>query len=235
MFRHFFATLIFFASFQVSAQETTPVAVAPPEAKVPDVLISFTKAVVADKSTRTLTIWENKNGQAKLVKAFPMDLGKEPGDKMIEGDHKTPEGIYFPQKRLEKAELDYNEYGIRAFTLDYPNFFDKFQKKTGSGIWIHSIPPEKTLLRGSRGCVVVDIAAIKEITPHIDLQTTGVVIAEKVNYVTPEELQLQTQTYRAWSLEWASAWKNKELDTYIGKYADEFRFKGMNKKAFRSY
>src|SRR5690606_32755049 len=101
-----------------------------------------------DKANRTLTLWEQKDSVPRLVDAFPMDMGKREGDKTVLGDHRTPEGIYFFVEKYEGPTLNFEEYGIRAFPLDYPNFFDKVLGKTGSGIWLHSIPDTKSLRRG---------------------------------------------------------------------------------------
>ena len=217
------------------AKSTDPVVTPPPQNKVPANLILIQKALIADKATRTLTLWENQNGQIQLVGSYPMDIGKNNGDKVAEGDHRTPNGIYFPQKRLEREELNFSEYGIRAFTLDYPNFYDVRAGKTGSGIWVHAIPDTTSLNRGSRGCVVVRNAIIEELTPHIDLEKTAVVITEQVQYINRSEHDKITQEVQAWLESWRKSWMQKELDTYMNFYADEFQALKMNKSKWRRY
>jgi murein L,D-transpeptidase YafK len=219
-----------------------PIAVIPLQGMVPDNLVimgdgaAFSQyAMIADKSKRTLTIWKNEKDTLTFVKAVPMDIGKNGGDKTIRDDHKTPEGIYFPQTMLEGAGLDYNEYGVRAFPLDYPNFFDQRAKKTGSGIWLHAIPETKSLLRGSRGCVVVRNDIIKEISPLITLKKTPVIIEDEVNYVSPKEFEKLRADITAYLEKWRSAWENKDIDQYISMYGDDFKSMRMKRDQWKSY
>ncbi|MEK6555414.1 MAG: hypothetical protein AABZ31_09250, partial [Bdellovibrionota bacterium] len=90
-----------------------PVAVRPLEGMVPNNLIvmgdgkAFSEyAIIADKAKRTLTLWHFKDGKIDLVDAYPMDIGKAGGDKVSNGDHKTPEGIYFPQEMLDGTKVN---------------------------------------------------------------------------------------------------------------------------------
>lgn len=219
-----------------------PVAVIPEKGMVPDSLVMWANgpnhsryAIIADKGKRTLSVWEKKNGLPSLFEAHPMDMGKKEGDKAARGDHKTPEGIYFPQQIFEGPSLNFDEYGIRAFELDYPNFFDKRARKTGDGIWLHAIPDSKSLMRGSRGCVVVRNDIIQKLTPMIDMKKTPVIILDDAKYVTIAELKKRSLALKAWLETWRAAWASKDLDNYMKFYGDDFRAMNMNKKNWRRY
>ena len=54
--------------------------------------------------------------------------------KEFEGDKKTPIGIYKVINRISSSKLP-DFYGTGALPINYPNNFDKFSKRTGSGIW----------------------------------------------------------------------------------------------------
>jgi hypothetical protein len=117
-----------------------PIAIQPPKGRVPAGLVQmgegeyFSKyAFLLDKSTRTLTIWQNTKNGPKLVEAHPADMGRRSGDKKVLGDKKTPEGIYFFRTIHEAEMLNYDEYGSRAYTMDYPNLFDVRARK--NGLW----------------------------------------------------------------------------------------------------
>lgn len=219
-----------------------PQAVQPPTNKVPTALLNLGEvdafspyAFVVDKSTRTLTIWKYDGNTPVLMAAHPADLGREAGDKTSSGDRKTPEGIYFFQTRIEGAQLDFNEYGSRAFTMDYPNYFDSIGNKTGSGIWLHSIPETKSLLRGSRGCVVVRNEIIQKVSEFITLKKTPIIIQSSVTYVTTEEFaQLKTQLL-SWVDGWRKSWEAKDVNSYITYYGDTFRALGMDRDQWRKY
>lgn len=219
-----------------------PIPVQPPKGKIPKSLLSLGTgrffspyAIVADKSKRTLSLWQNQEGQLKLVKIFPVDFGRKEGDKYQVDDLRTPEGIYFFQKELYGNNLDFSNYGKRAFTMDYPNFFDRLEKKTGYGIWLHAIPDTKTLKRGSRGCVVVRNEAIDELKTYISLQTTPIVVKDEVEYITQQEYQQNSQNLLSFLNQWKQSWQDKNIDSYISHYHDKFKALKMNKKQWKSY
>ncbi len=222
---------------------TDPSPVAPPEGLVPSGLIQLgtgsyhpNKAIVADKARRTLSVWKNNNGDIQLLAHYAMDHGKKSGDKVKQGDLKTPEGIYFVQDKKYSKELDFNEYGVMAFTLNYPNHFDRMLKKTGSGIWLHSIPPHKTLKRGSRGCLVLRENNIKKIDKHIKLDSrTPILIYDQVEYITKEQLKAQQQKLMAWLSAWKQQWQTKDSNSYISNYSKKFQSKGMNYNQWKLY
>jgi murein L,D-transpeptidase YafK len=224
------------------AKEADPIAMTPPENMVPENLVVWPEgpnqskyAFVADKSRRTLTVWRNDNGVAKFVEAHPMDIGKRDGVKEKLGDHKTPEGIYFPVETFEGSNLNFDEYGVKAFVLDYPNYFDKRDKKTGSGIWLHAIPDSKSLLRGSRGCVVVRNDIIKKLSPFITLHKTPVIILDKVTFVSVDSIQQSSKKFLSWLDTWRTDWSTKQIDKYMNHYAEDFLSLNMSKKLWKSY
>ncbi|MCB0413714.1 MAG: L,D-transpeptidase family protein, partial [Bdellovibrionales bacterium] len=160
---------------------------------------------------------------------------RKEGDKQILGDLKTPEGVYYFIKTYNKDQLDFNEYGVRAFVTDYPNLFDKRENKTGSGIWLHSIPPTKSLNRGSRGCVVVRISAIEEIQNFISLGTTPIIIEDKINYIDESKIKRQRTELLTWLEGWKRSWESKSLDAYMDYYSDQFKSKKMDKSKWKVY
>jgi len=214
----------------------------PPPGKFPAQLLTigngiyFSKyAFIADKSTRTLSVWQNSHEALELVGSYPMDLGKKDGDKLRKGDHKTPEGIYFFQQTFRKNQLDYNEYGQRAFTMDYPNFFDKNENKTGSGIWLHAVPATKSLRRGSRGCLVVRNEIIEKLKKYVDLQQTPIIIKDKISYMEAKDHRKISHNFQIWLQGWKASWENKNIEEYIANYHENFKALKMNKSQWRNY
>jgi murein L,D-transpeptidase YafK len=238
------------AHIETSAQEVSktdqkpdPVEQVPLPGTYPHALLSLTSdsgafspyAFLVDKSTRTLTVWRNENDKPKLVGAWSADIGRQGGDKVAEGDLKTPEGIYFFQTMMDGAKLDFNQYGVRIFTMDYPNYFDKLEKKTGSGIWLHAIPDSKSLLRGSRGCVVVRNKVIEELAQYIDLKKTPIVVINQVNYLTEAQWTDQRKVFSQWLEDWRQTWMGKDFDKYMDQYSERFIGNGMTKTQWRAY
>lgn len=219
-----------------------PSPVDPPKDKIPAPLVQLDleksgngHALIMDKSTRSLSIWKQDGESIKPVITVAADFGRNGGDKSSAGDLKTPEGIYFFETMKEGTELNFEEYGLRAFTLDYPNFFDGMNKKGGSGIWLHAIPDSKSLLRGSRGCVVVRNDVIKKISDYIALKKTPIVIQDRVSYLTKDESRLSHQKWQTWVQSWRESWQGKKIDDYIEKYDARFKSLGMNKEQWRKY
>ncbi|MGE5085134.1 MAG: L,D-transpeptidase family protein, partial [Bacillota bacterium] len=109
---------------------------------------AFSKFVfLVDKEQRKLTVFERDGEKIKKVEEYPADIGKNGGNKTKRDDARTPEGIYFLEKRLSQPDIPFNLYGALAFTTNYPNLFDRRQNKTGSGIWLHAIPDTVALTR----------------------------------------------------------------------------------------
>lgn len=225
------------------AQQSDPIPVAPPEGKLPHALLSLTSetgqfsqyAFLVDKKMRTLTVWQNDGETLKLVGTWPSDMGRRDGDKVAEGDFKTPEGIYFFQTMMDGKRINYNEYGVRIFTLDYPNYFDKLEGKTGSGIWFHAIPETKSLTRGSRGCVVVRNKVIEELGKFIELKRTPMIVVNQVEYMDVSKWKELRKSLQDWLETWRQAWGGKDLENYMKFYGEKFSSNGMSKDRWRSY
>jgi hypothetical protein len=113
---------------------------APPAGAVPDELLQLPadveQVILVDLEAFRLYVVAHEKGGLRIVGDYYASIGKGGIDKQREGDEKTPVGVYtvtgyLPDERL----LDL--YGIGAFPISYPNRWDIFRGRTGSGIWIH--------------------------------------------------------------------------------------------------
>ncbi len=91
-----------------------------------------------------------------VLKNYDIDLGFAPsGDKQIEGDGKTPEGLYFIDRRNPNSKF-YLSLGI-----SYPNAKDvaearRLGQRPGGDIFIHGKPnPFKRDTDWTWGCIAV--------------------------------------------------------------------------------
>lgn len=217
----------------------------PIEKLVPSSLINLGKGpfysnhvFVVDKANRTLIVWEQTDKGYSKIKSFNADFGRMSGDKVAEGDHKTPEGIYFFPKYLPRALLNFQEYGmhnVRAFTMNYPNLFDRREGKTGSGIWLHTLPDNTPLTRGSRGCVVIRDDDFEEAMKLIKINNTPIMVHDEVKYVTLKEIEVQRNLMVSWLKKWLEAWQSKNLDNYMSFFDKSFRSKRMNWDQWKAY
>ncbi len=198
--------------------------------------------ILVEKSTHTLYLYENDKTMPKLVKSFPIASGKLKGDKASEGDHRTPEGVYTIYEFLSKDELfrrhgNYAKiYGSGAFPMDYPNFMDSLEKKTGSGIWLHSTDDDSRVFKGldSRGCVVVQNADLKEISKYIELDRTPIIVVQDVFFLSQSSWERNRKDIHEAIKDWSDAWQNKKFDKYISHY-DENQFFDRSKGRYSAY
>lgn len=177
--------------------------------------------LVADKQTRNLYVFDpTKN--ILIPEKYEIDIGKNDGDKTRRDDKKTPEGIYALESKKTQPEIPYDLYGSMAFTTNYPNVFDKVENKSGSGIWLHSVPDNVPLNRGSRGCVVLRNDHLKKVETQIKLNKSFLIINNSVNALPHEEYLAKKQRILDWVDKWKGSWQAQDFDSYIKLYSDKF-------------
>lgn len=197
---------------------------------------AFSKYVfVVDKSLRTLSLFERDGTHIKKIKEWTTDIGKNDGNKTKENDHKTPEGIYFLERKMTQPEIPFSLYGELAFTTNYPNFFDKLEGKTGHGIWLHAVPDTIPLTRGSRGCVVVRNDVIRELQEYIKLGETPILIFDQIEYITAEEHKRRRLEIASYLEEWRQSWESMNIDQYMTYYDPSFKAPGFNYKGWQRH
>lgn len=197
---------------------------------------AFSKFVfLVDKEQRKLSVFERNGEKIQKIQEFPADIGKNGGNKTKRDDARTPEGIYFLEKRLSQPEIPFNMYGAIAFTTNYPNLFDRRQNKTGSGIWLHAIPDTVALTRGSRGCVVVRNEVIKKLADYIKLHETPLLIFDHVNYLTKDEHEKRRLELNTFVENWRQAWEAQDIEKYINFYDKDFKAPGFNLTSWKAH
>ena len=195
-----------------------------------------TNAFLADKTQRQLYIVQTNNLYVNpKASAFDIDIGKNDGNKTKRDDKKTPEGIYLLQEKKVPPDIPFDLYGVMAFTTNYPNVFDKYENKTGSGIWLHSIPDEVALNRGSKGCVVLRNDALKKVEPFIALNKTFLIINNQISWLKSSEHEIKKMAAIAWLNSWKNLWETQDLEKYINLYSEQFSDSKFNKKTWYAH
>ena len=174
--------------------------------------------IAVDKSRQELAFFERRS-PLKLSRRFACTTGQAVGDKTLQGDLKTPEGIYFVGYRIGSG-LDFIKYGHEAYTLNYPNPVDRLRKKTGYGIWIHGRGEPLVPLQ-TEGCVSMnndDLALLgKVLVPGAPVALTGSYVYEPS--VGPED-EATFILLRDKVEAWAKAWSDRSSD-YFAFYDKE--------------
>ena len=190
-------------------------------------------AILVEKQKQKLFLYGSLDGEVELIKSFPCSTGENSGDKKEKGDRKTPEGIYFFTRTFGDEELN-PRYGVKAFVLNYPNFFDRLQKKDGRGIWLHGT--NKSLLpNDSKGCIALNNQDILELVKYISLYRTPIIVLEEIENLPEEEIGRKERQLKNFVYKWHNSWENKELLNYMSCYAKDFRSKGMNWLQWKKY
>jgi murein L,D-transpeptidase YafK len=184
--------------------------------------------LVAEKSTHQLHLfaYTHEERPPELIKSYPMATGKKAGDKIFQGDHRTPEGIYALTQFIDHQQLaqrygrDGIIYGQGAFVLNYPNPIDKEAGKSGGGIWIHSTNDETRIDKGldSRGCVVIGNKDLIDLATYIELNKTMIVVVHDLHYVRPDTRQADQQELQNFLNNWLKAWNELDLNNYLAAY-----------------
>ncbi|APJ03822.1 L,D-transpeptidase family protein [Silvanigrella aquatica] len=210
---------------------------------IPSAFISLgafmpTYAMVVEKNLHRLSVFKVvASGNYALVKTYHAITGKEQGDKKFRGDNRTPEGIYFIVGRKEGSFLTQiwgnsaRKYGPRAFVLDYPNIFDKRQRKTGSGIWIHGVDTNDRMQRpfDTEGCVALKNEDVLDITQYVYEFQTPVVIVDEMKLVSHESVKKEKARVIDMIESWRTSWEDSQFETYLSFYSANFQSLGKDK------
>lgn len=134
--------------------------------------------ILVEKATQKLHLYLY-DGSYRLIKSYTVGTGENQGKKKREKDEKTPEGIYFNTKTYRDSKITI--FGDRAFGLNYPDVFDKFEGNRGSGIFVHG--SDKTVSPFStNGCVALNNADLADLDKRIKFKETPVIIGESLPY-----------------------------------------------------
>jgi len=134
---------------------------------IPQIDIQKADTIIIEKSLRKLSLLK----EGKVFKSYKISLGREPiGDKMREGDGKTPEGEYTIDWRNPKSKFHLSLH------ISYPSQTDLNFGKTGSNIMIHGLPNglsvfDNLYFKGrdwTEGCIAVSNIEIEEIWNSVE-------------------------------------------------------------------
>lgn len=196
--------------------------------------------MVADMAESRLYLYRNRQGTPELVRNYYMSVGSSGYGKQVEGDNKTPIGVYAVNQYIPGAKLP-DLYGKGAFPVDYPNVVDRYRNRTGYGIWLHGTPSD-TYARApwaSEGCFVLSNDDLLDIGQYISADNqTPVVLSDQINWVTPDELSALRDTYMSVLAAWKQDWESLDTQAYLNHYStaefnfgrDSFRQWAANKK-----
>lgn len=178
--------------------------------------IDAPRAILVDKS-RQLMLLYTYNGYWQETSKWPCSTGRNDGPKQVEGDGKTPEGIYFAMRDVPQPYIT-ARYGSRALPLDYPSWLDRYYRRSGSAIWLHGTN-QPLMANNSNGCVVLENEHINQVAKNIELKQTPIIIVGRLTWWTEKKAQLTARNILAAVEQWQTAMMHGSYFEYSRWYA----------------
>ena len=189
--------------------------------------------LLVDTSRNRLFVYANDQGKPRYVTDFYISLGKNGIEKQREGDQKTPIGVY--KVVASKVRLP-DFYGPGAFPLDYPNEWDRMNRRNGHGIWLHGTPSE-TYSRppwATDGCVVLSNEDFARLSRFVDVSRTPVVIGQSVQWQEPRRWESERRQFLDAFERWRADWESLDAQRYFAHYSGQFRSESRDLAAWKA-
>lgn len=209
----------------------------------PNMLVELSEkqshVLFVDTARSRLYVYEKGEGDVLKYSAdYYVTIGKNGIGKKDQGDKRTPIGVYFASRKLNRPLPDL--YGDAAYPLNYPNEIDSYERKTGSGIWIHGTPRDTYSRppRASDGCVVLSNPDMKALQDILQAGNTPVVIGVNFQWVNPESLRKQDRAkadLRSAIERWRKDWASQNTDAYLSHYTNDFFYSEGGLSKWASY
>lgn len=184
-------------------------------------------AIVVDTKRSRLYVYENdreNGGRPRFVADYYVTQGKRGAEKNVEGDKKTPVGVYHVTANLPKQKLA-DLYGSGAFPINYPNEWDKQQGRNGSGIWLHGTPSDTFARppRASDGCVVLTNQDLDVVSKNLQVGLTPVIISPSVEWLSLDDWAKERDALNQTIESWRSDWESRDSDRFLKHYSRRFK------------
>lgn len=210
------------AALRLAALSERPPANALPREFV-DLPASSRHAIAVDASRSRLYLFENSPQGLRLVAHHYVSMGRSGVGKRVQGDQRTPLGVYFITSRLDAAQLQ-DFYGAGALTLNYPNEFDRREGRTGHGIWLHGVPSQNFARspQSTDGCVVLANADMRQLLRDVSPRSTPVVITQSIQWVQAPQAEAARQAARELMGRWNEARASGDARRLLAFYSPRF-------------
>ncbi len=199
----------------------------PPAGAIPiqfvDLPSSTKHAIAVDASRSRLYLFENGPNGLQLVADHYASIGKLGAEKNVQGDQRTPIGVYYITSRLEADKLT-DFYGVGALPLNYPNEYDRRMGRTGSGIWLHGVPSDSYARspQSTDGCVALANPELKSIMDRVQPRTTPVIIARSLEWVEPQAQEPERRNLHNLIEGWRVARASGDINRLMSFYSPQF-------------
>ena len=197
----------------------------------------LTHLVVADLESSVLYQYQVNQQHSTLVRSHYIGSGEGGFGKRLEGDLKTPLGVYTINGFLSDSSLP-DLYGSGALTLDYPNVLDQHLGRTGYGIWLHGVPSAQRSRSpySSEGCVTMSNQHLERLATELDASSTRVILTNTAAELDETYRNTLTEQFHRLFERYQQAWMSGNEKQLMSLYTDHqyLRLKlDSNNNAFR--
>jgi murein L,D-transpeptidase YafK len=209
----------------------------PPIDSIPSQFVALSRrnkhAIAVDTAKARLYLFKNTATGTRLLADYYISVGKAGVSKDVEGDQRTPLGVYFITSKLDPKNLK-DLYGSGALPVNYPNVLDLRRGKTGGGIWLHGTPSTQFTRapQATDGCVAVANPDLTRIIETVEIRTTPVLIGKNFKWVRSTGASSERQAFRDILQTWARAKKRGQESALMEFYASDFSAEGRDLDQF---
>ncbi len=192
---------------------------------LPDSVIQLgshnSQLILVDLQASTLSQITTNNRIPSLIRQHYIGSGKAGFGKQIEGDNKTPLGIYAITGLRSDASLP-DLYGSGALMLDYPNALDRYLGRTGSGIWLHGVPHAQRSRspRSSEGCVTMSNDHLLRLKQQIVPSDALVVLGQNFQWSDQAARQSRQREFQQLFTRYQQGWTEANHEALMALYHD---------------
>ena len=201
--------------------------------EVPD---SVTDILVAETGSATMHRFARAGDDIVEIDQRYMSIGLNGPGKEKAWDRRTPLGVYFITESLDTSKL-HDKYGVAAFPLDYPNAWDRFNERTGYGIWLHGVDhnnPQRPPL-DTDGCLALPNEEILKLADRLEPLVTPVIVAREMRWAQAAQVDELRLEFRLALDMWRSSQARGDVLDYLSLYANDFRYREMDRSEWSAY
>ncbi len=194
--------------------------------------------ILIDTVKSRLFLYRKLDSGLEYVADYYTTIGKNGSDKKVEGDKRTPVGVYFANKKIATPLSEF--YGDSAYPLNYPNELDRHEKKTGNGIWLHGTPKDTYSRppRASDGCVVLSNPDIRALSPILQKGNTPVIISDNIDWIDSTKTNFKKIEIKSLNTElekWREDWVSQNTKQYLSHYSNDFFYSKGNFSEWKAH
>jgi len=181
-------------------------------------------ALICEKDSKRLHLYVSDHNNFRLLKSFPLILGKIHSQTEQLKDPSIPNGTFFLSRFLQAPSIR-DVYGYGAFVLDYPNAITFREGKNSGWIWLHGHQKDKQLgedLENTKLGIAVENDALKEIHSLVKANGTPITIVDKIEQTDSATHNILRKEIQTFIDSWKQAWESLQVEKYLDHYSKDF-------------